>query len=103
MTGKIKPAAIEFAQDFMNRKDENGICLYDTLNSLRLLEEMEVWDGESNADHISAFLLLAIWEEEEREGVIMQPANPQSKYTEFKKIMAEQRLSRQIYSAMYRT
>lgn len=103
MTGKIKPAAIEFAQDFMNRKDENGICLYDTLNSLRLLEEMEVWDGESNSDHISAFLLLAIWEEEEREGVIMQPANPQSKYTEFKKIMAEQRLSRQIYSAMYRT
>lgn len=87
MTGQIKKGAILQAQALMNKLDEDGRTLYNKIQSTRLLEEMEVWDGKMNSDHISSFLIQALWEEEEAEIVKGTEEDRQKQYEQFKQIL----------------
>ena len=87
MTGQIKKGAILQAQALMNKLDEDGRTLYNKIQSTRLLEEMEVWDGKLNSDHISSFLIQALWEEEEAEIVKGTEEDRQKQYEQFKQIL----------------
>src|SRR5699024_4250691 len=102
VTSKTKPAMIEFSQSFVNKRDLDGRTIYEKLNSLRLLEEMEVWDGQNNYDHISSLLIIATWEEQEKENQFMHKPEPQKQYEDFRTLMKERRYRQNIIKSIYR-
>lgn len=101
VTGKTKPAMIEFSQALANKRDKQGLTVYEKLNSLRLLEEMEVWDGKNNSDHISSFLMVATWEEQEKGNQFMHSPNVESQYQEFKDLMKRGKYNQNLIRSIY--
>lgn len=101
VTSKTKPTMIEYSQSFVNKRDHHGRTVYEKLNSLRLLEEMETWDGEINADHVSCFLILSTWEEEEKDSKPMHKPETEKQYNEFRQLMKERRYRQNIIQSVY--
>jgi len=99
---RIKQVAIQYSQAFLTKKGDDGLEVYDKINSLRLLEEMEIWDGETNSDHISSFLLLALWEEEEREIVPIEKEKSDLQYKKFRTVLDEMKQKKQLQRALWR-
>lgn len=87
MTAQIKSGAITYAKSLMFKKDGEGRDLYNKNRSLRFLEEAAEWDGIKNSDHMSAFLLLALWEEEESEITYYEENSLKQQYEDFMKVV----------------
>lgn len=97
----VKNAAIDYSKTFLYKKDVEGLDVYDKIQSLRLLEEMEIWDGEDNADHISSFLLLSLWEEEEREVNRIEQGNAEIQYKKFRSVLSDERKKKTLRNMLY--
>lgn len=101
MTAQMKKGAALQAQTLMNKIGEDGLDLYGKIQSTRLLEEMEVWDGKENADHISSFLLQALWEEEESDISQGKEENIEEQYQNFRKALENNsiNLQKEVYNS----
>lgn len=102
LTGNIKKGAITQAQSLISKKDVEGLDLYNKARSLRFLSEAAEWDGHNNMDHMSSFLLQALWDEEEDSLHVPDDKDLKKEYEDFAKILQGMR-KEDVYKRILQT
>lgn len=103
-SGNLQEQSIQLLRQWLlnpREKDANGVVTktnIDFIYSLRLLNELEVYNGEGNYDHLRSAMILALWLAQETEEPI-KLANENAKYEEIETYFAEKH--KQINNEFY--